>query len=456
MNDSASYNLQLPAPAESHFNDEAVNILGTLVPIEAPSSPGSGVESSASLRPTITVDYSQVQNARFALVKHDLLGNLKAFAFETTTGHVGLREEAFDRFEQLLTRFSERPEVRDALSRRFLESSLRAWLEMRNKDDLPESQDFVAYIRSQASHEVMNRRVDIPIDHLAIEAPFKLGNVVLRFHTREFWEELEAKTRARHPEATASSALAILRRDFQGSVIASTEVFGDRWKCIDLARTETEKVLTVLRFYSPAAFLSPLIAYFGMKGKTLLPKTVAWSWSGEAWTHDSMADDTRQPDWFVRQSFLDEMQGHGLAQAGDLVEKASMTRFEESLLSSLTTFGRATGAVSFHDKLVYFLSSAETLLLPETAEPIVTTLGLRLAFITQRDPEKRRRVDEVVRDAYRLRSNYLHHGRLVHDYEMLTEFQGYVWTALRNALVAKDRFSSPPEFIAAIRGIIYS
>lgn len=89
-------------------------------------------------------------------------------------------------------------------------------------------------------------------------------------------------------------------------------------------------------------------------------------------------------------------------------------------------------------------------------EPIQSNVGLRLAFLTCSELERRKNVREVINKAYKFRSSYIHHGNIGEDWELLKELQHIIWTAIRNALASKDKFKTPKEFFDYIESMILS
>lgn len=76
---------------------------------------------------------------------------------------------------------------------------------------------------------------------------------------------------------------------------------------------------------------------------------------------------------------------------------------------------------------IYQFAALEGLLLKNASEPIQQNIADRMAFFATTDPNARGRIIASVKDAYHLRSQFLHHAKLSPDIEVLTRFARNSW-----------------------------
>lgn len=122
----------------------------------------------------------------------------------------------------------------------------------------------------------------------------------------------------------------------------------------------------------------------------------------------------------------------------------------------MSLFARSVTSEGFQDRVVYTLVSIETLLLRDQTEPIQSSVGLRLAFLTESDAKERREVRELISKAYKIRSQYIHHGKRTEDWELLSNLQCSVWTGIREALLLAHEHKTQKDFLDYIDSILYS
>lgn len=118
--------------AEKSLNSLAEEVLRSLRPMDEQAVRRQGRESSASIMPVVTVDYSEVRDLRLALVREDLFGKTTSFYVDMPTGRVGLSEQDYVKFERLVQTTISRPELRDVMSEKFVASTLTDWLKDRH------------------------------------------------------------------------------------------------------------------------------------------------------------------------------------------------------------------------------------------------------------------------------------------------------------------------------------
>jgi hypothetical protein len=257
---------------------------------------------------------------------------------------------------------------------------------------------------------------------------------------------------AARPIPVSSNPLA----DYQGKVFASISLRAEKDKCVEVAKKETDKALTILRFFSPSALLPEIPSYFGRMGHVDIPSNHIFIFEDELPVIHKEIAEKSNPYWRIRRDQILEFEKYGLANANEIITKEKPTKFDDVLLNSISLFTRGIRSKDIHDKLVFTLVSLETMLLKNETEPIQSSIGLRLAFLTASSISDRKKVIKCVKDAYQQRSRYIHHGRQSSTLETLKDIQNYTWTALIKILHLKDNFISQESLIDSIEDKILS
>jgi hypothetical protein len=450
----------LPAAAVSHFNEQATGYCMRLRTV-SPTSPRTvGVgESSEAHVPAKSFNQADVHDLRLT-GSVDGLGRELSRCFRTSEGYVELAAEDYQSFLLLCRQLFDAGSLSDSLSEEFIRSTLFGWIEKHYKSEIPADLLFVEYLREQAGKAVGLRRVAIPLDSMSIEIPFTVGAVIYDYFRKDFFDSFQEFLLSQKKNDAEQVRLFVSRTrgEYQGRVHASFQVEAETERAIELAKVAVEESLMLLRFFSPTALLPEIPSYFGMLGRTSVPYIDAFVFTGTAGfpTIIKRVDEKRQFTLPLSSLHLGEMRKLGLDLAGALLTKPSRTELEELLLSSMSLVARATQAMLYHEKIVFTLAAAETLLLGDTAEPIQQSLGLRLAFLTSDQPDGRKAVIALVKDSYKCRSAYLHHGRQTGDLDTTKELQATVWTALHNVLMNLGKISSQSELLRFIEGMILS
>lgn len=452
--------IELSKDAEKYLNEQAEELLLLLQPANLKKKqPDGKAQSSATHVFTETIAESEITDFRITgTVDH--FGAEKSRYFQTQLGPIGLEGDSYTRFEGLINMFSSRAELRKLLTANFLKIILFEWFEKRHKGELTSSTNFVACLKERALAEIKTRKISIPISYMTIEKPFKIGNITFEYYTTDFFDQIEKHIRANVGNQTESlnEGIRAIRKRYQGVVFASISVHAETEKCIDIANQETENALMVLRFFSPTTFVPEIPSYFGMMGKVHIPSRYLFIFEDglSMPTIKEEFAERRDPMCILREQDIQDFKNHGLGHASELITKENRTELEELLMTSLFLFTRGTVAKEFQDKLVFTLVSIETLLLQNQSEPIQRSVGLRLCFLAASKVNERKQVVDLVKEAYKERSKYLHHGHSKSDFELLQKLQHIVWTAFINVLSITDRYSTQNELLKFIEEKILS
>ena len=54
----------------------------------------------------------------------------------------------------------------------------------------------------------------------------------------------------------------------------------------------------------------------------------------------------------------------------------------------------------------------------------------------------------------KIRSSYVHHGKIGENWEILEQLQHLIWTGIRNILISKESFNTQKDFLDQIEELI--
>jgi hypothetical protein len=342
------------------------------------------VESSASHQ-FIAANLTESDIINVSSIKNiDLLGQEKSRYFDTEQGMFGFSGENYERVLKLTNGLSKKRELRSILSEKYLIDAFFEWVEKCYKNEISISQDFINYLRQQADQVVKQIKISIPVLFLIIEESFRIGNITFEYYTRDFFDNCENRFKDNFEGVTPETeeGLRRFRKDYQGKVFASISLRAEKDKCVEVAKKETDKALTILRFFSPSALLPEIPSYFGRMGHVDIPSNHIFIFEDELPVIHKEIAEKSNPYWRIRRDQILEFEKYGLANANEIITKEKPTKFDDVLLNSISLFTRGIRSKDIHDKLVFTLVSLETMLLKNETEPIQSSIGLRLAFLT--------------------------------------------------------------------------
>ena len=442
-------NIKFPSDSEKYFNEKAKELLKILKPEPKRENEKNTITSGShyfkkELNVPITDDI------KYATING--IGMETSRFFSNNEGFIGLSGESYYKFEDLTFKIINDSPLEDIISENFVKNVLFQWLKLRYKKKMSETKEFVTYLTEESYNSIIPRRIAIPIANLEIEMSFSIGNVEFDFFRRELFDRISEKieVNSTNEKEQKQRFMNRIRNKYQGVVFSSFDIEAEIEKSIDIARQETEMALMILRFFSPSSIFPIVPCYYGMMGKVFIPQSSVFVFENGLPTITEKVEERRQFNRTITYNEIEQLKRRGLNHASNLIKKKKRNEFEELIINCMFIFSRAVVSKSFQDKLVFTLVSAETLLLGNTSESIQSTVGSRLASLHTPKSKIQEEIKQIVKNAYRLRSAYLHHGIRKYDIQLLANLQQIVWHALRKSLIDSSNYLTKAEFLTSI------
>ncbi len=153
---------------------------------------------------------------------------------------------------------------------------------------------------------------------------------------------------------------------------------------------------------------------------------------------------------------LDEKMRMGFSKLAIFFDGTKLNDHQQRVRGALMSYSRGIGSFDQDDRLVYAMTAAEHLLLKDGNEPIQGNVGERMAFIIEQDVAGRKRVAATFKQAYALRSKYVHHYRSIDDQTVLGEFFYDMYRLLFVAISNMDRVPSQAAFFEMLDNAKFS
>lgn len=322
------------------------------------------------------------------------------------------------------------------------------------------TEGFLEYIAIESENVIKEFTISIPIPFLNINTSMEIGTIKLDYYNEEFFNNYEKRLHEIEEldRNKISEVMSNLRRKYQGTVFSCIKIEAEENKAIEIAIEDTEKALTVLRFFSPSALIPEIPSYLGRMGHTLLPSNYIFIFNDndDCPVIREEIDDHRQHYWTLDESYLNIIREKGFHQAIEIIFKENKSEFEKCTINAIEIFCRATMSKDYYDKIVYSLVAAETLLLKNNSEGIQSNTGLRMSFVIKTNPDDRNEIRKLINNAYSRRSAFLHHGNKNIDRNLLSSLQMAVWDTIRMCLLNCKTYNTQIEFINYIETQIVS
>lgn len=426
------HKLEIHPNAAASFNEKATALVSKLSPPAPRPERPSAFRSETVVAHHLTKD-EILGPPIVGLV--DFTGRELARYFQHAGGTLGLHGDDFAAAMKLAESFQKCKEITGFLSHGFLVDRLFDWLQKKHQD--PATASFVEFTLSESEPLIIKNDIWIPISGLHIQSPFSIGRVMLKPITQSMfddWEKKVAEKAGVHTEK-ALQLVARERKQLQGLAAATIELLAEPERAREIAFEEADAAISALRFFEGANFEPAVVSYCAPIGhrppafrKHL---TLREGMLGTVAQHLT----ERSDDWSLSDEKITNLNRDGLQVLSEIIGRDNpLTEFEDRLLAALMIYSRNSLERLPTGKLIYILSALESLLLRNSTEGIEQNLGERMAFVIAKDVPNRKAVISNIKEVYRLRSQFLHHGVTIENREALRVFMRNAWVFLHSML----------------------
>ena len=441
--------------AIEYFNNSAQELLLLLKPYKLQEK---GNENLSSISHTYSEDVSDKIIGIKNIMSKDGLGNIKSRHFKYGNGFIGLADDSYQSFIKLVKALLKKRKIEFFLSQKYLENIIFEWFEREYKGIISKETTFIQYFEKRSKAEIKNYKISIPLIYISIHKPFQLGNVQYDFLNKEYFDSLvniitKNKTESETLEDIEKRVFN-LRKEYQGIVLATMNINAEREKAIEKTIEIVDYHIKLFKCFSTTTFLPEIPTYFDRKGHASIPMTYVLLFEAENPIEFSWIDENKDFDFMIDNETIESFSTLGYTKAFELINKDKRSELENTFINMISLFSKSISSIDFQDKLVYSLVALEILLLKNDTEPIQNSVGIRLAFLTRKDVDERRDVIKIVKECYKIRSSYIHHGKIRSEYILLQQLQLLVWQSIINLIRSIDRFKNQTEFVEYIEGLI--
>lgn len=308
------------------------------------------------------------------------------------------------------------------------------------------------YVLAECEKRIKDYEVWIPIASTYIESEFEFGKMKVKTITRELLDRWEAEFWQTHPERPPRADEFFLRwrKKVLGLAAATIELRAEPKRAYELASSEAERTLALLRCLSPQNCFPFVVSYSVPLGQES-SRSFQYLMTQENMVVFSSSGIEQTPfdEWTIDNEYMVEMKRFGLDALSALLKTQSLTAFQKTMIDVLQLYGRSSTFRDSADKLSYILTALEALLLlNNTQSP--EDLAERFALLVDRTLEGRKDAFETVLNIYDRRLSFVHGEHTEADMKLLERFMTFTWSFFINSIAYADKYETKDEFLRAI------
>ncbi len=442
--------LNIHPNAATNFNDKASGLIKLIEEFPIEKQKNSSFHSDLHVAASIT-EKDIIGDIEVAI--SDYRGNTIQQFFHFNNKRFGFSKSNYSDFREIAERIQTLAAVRSVLSLSFVEKKLFSWISKKyNGLNVPDL--FIEYLNSETNAVIKTITSWIPIANLEVEVAFAVSGSEIRPFSKVMIDKWAPKIDALDGE-NKENALKLfkkIRKDYQGLAAVVTTTTSEPEYANDYALEEAQKVTAILGIFSGATLVPDIKCVSNIKGSEHIAQSTTFL-EGDKDSFQMISgiiDKSSAKYWRLGQRDIIEIQKTGLGTISSLLTSDSPTDFEKSTLNAIFLYSKSAFTADPVEKVVYMLSSLESILLKNENEPIQQNLAERIAVFTAQELAKRKAIIKMVKSIYGVRSRYLHHGHSSSELKLISEFMMQVWIFYIQLLENVTRFRTQEEFVNAI------
>lgn len=442
--------LNIHPNAASNFNERASGLIKLIEEFPIEKQRNDSFQSDLHVAASITENDI---TGDIEVATSDYRGNTIQRFFHFNDKRFGLGESNYSDLRKIAELIQALAAVRSVLSVSFVEKNLFSWVSQRYRGlNVPEY--FIEYLDTEASAVIKKITSWIPIANLEVETAFAISGSKIRPFSKAVIDKWAAKIDALAGEnkENALKLFEIIRKDYQGLAAVVTTTTSEPEHANDYALEEAQKITAILGIFSGATLIPDIKCVSNIKGSELIAQSTTFL-EGDKESFQMISgiiDQSSAKYWRLGQRDIIEIQKTGLDTISSLLASDSPTDFEKSTLNAIFLYSKSAFTADPVEKVIYMLSSLESILLKNESEPIQLNLAERIAVFTAQKLAERKAIIRIIKSIYGVRSRYLHHGHTSSELKLISEFMMQVRIFYVQLLANVTRFRTQEEFINAI------
>lgn len=385
--------------------------------------------------------------------RRDREGNEAGKAFHHNGETFELVGEAYQALKKIAVGMQKSPELREAVSVQLLIDLIFEWV--KNKYLGVTMRSMTEAVLEECEKRTKTFEVWIPIASTHVESEFQFGKMTIKTVTRAMLDRWEAEFRQSHPDVPAEPDEFFLRwrKEVLGLAAATMELMAEPRRAYELASSEAERTLDLLRCLSPQNCFPFVVSYsvpLGQEG----PRSFQYLMT----ENDKVVFSTRGYDrtpldrWTIDDRYFIEMKRFGLDALSALQNLEKPTPFQRDVIDALQLYGKSSTFRGSADKLSYILTALEALLLPNKMQS-PQDLGERLAILVDPTPTGRKEAYELTISIYDRRLVFVRGEHTTSDMKLLEQFMSASWAFFINCIAYANKYETKDEFIRQIDNV---
>ncbi|MBK7244226.1 MAG: hypothetical protein IPH98_10245 [Saprospiraceae bacterium] len=324
----------------------------------------------------------------------------------------GLNEDSYKKYEKLIDSIYEEKTISKYISIKFIDNNSMEWIFATYRQEINIS--FVDYLLPILDNSIETYKFTYRILNLDIESFFEVGNCLFHFYKEKELSSLEEEFRDNDPDKAEYNKYSLLKKDYLGIPLISTQTMGEFGRAEELAKAECSLSIDTLKLCSLTTIVPDYKIYFDLDERvkynsrntnfTTVPEDKEYftiTFSGNKGSYD-----LDPKEW-------QDLQSRNLGQFHKFLKNRHLNRNELSDLieNSITMYAEAITQTDLNNRIVNLFTILESFLLKNDDSTIIDSVTKYLPKLIFKKLNERKEIIELLKRLYKVRSAKIHHAK---------------------------------------------
>lgn len=443
--------LRFHPSAQQNFNRKIWALIDGVKNWAEADSTAASEEFRSKIRPDKIITQEDIAGPIFQTIS-DLDGEPQATFFPVHKESYAIEGRARKALSDISRQLALTAPLSGRVSEEYIENKVIQWIISILESD--NATDPVSYLIENAKRDIESLTVLVPIKGLEIESQFYVGKarlVSLEEERYSRWVDVIREVGSLS-EDDAQLRMKEWIGAYLGFAACEIDIEGERSYAAEIGFLTAERVSEILAIFSDAAVIpnQKTMARPAEMDAMRYSQTYLETRDGMLGLNVCARDQVLIPRHQISTRDLERFRSWGLEEISNLLTKARFTEMERVFLNFCSIYSQACYTDNPQMKVIYCLSALESILLKSPNEAIQQNLCERMALLIKASLSDRKKAMKIIRDAYRIRSKLLHHGKRSKETQVVRNFLPIVRKVFNSIVLNVSRFRQKLDFLNSL------
>jgi hypothetical protein len=415
---------------QKHINKEGFTLVSSVVESKKTSSVKS--ELSGSLKERPVRDWSsKLVDVPMIETEDSITGEIGSIRKIFSDRSLTLDVKSHETIKRIVSTIYKEKTINAKVDSDYIQNIIVNWVFF-TFENKKADKELSTFIIDEVNRSIEKLRVYFRVINLEIDKPFSIGEVEFIFFTKDFFDKLEDRKK--------ELGFDKLRDKYQGQVFASYIVEAEPDKAQEIAYVKCALAVDILKIFSVTTHFPLYKLIFDIDKRIgFNPEfnqiIVEGLQSENDFRVNLQSSRNGQLPYSLNANQLQIMETNGLSLFSNFIRSEPSSELKLLINNSIVNYANSLSENNLWKRIVNLFSILESLLLKDENNPIQESISLYLPKLITNDFNHRRKIRQVIKKLYSVRSQMIHHFKQTKfEMEDLTHLQISILILIRTLI----------------------